>query len=192
MISLPFWRNRQNPNIAALYGVIVAQARLPVFYQQYVVPDTVDARLDMIVLHLVLVLRRLSQANGGVLPPLGQELFDHFCRDMDDNFREMGVGDFSVPKKMRKVGEAFYGRANAYERALDAGDVAALETAVARNVYSTTEVSLAVRAFVAYMRDASEWLARRSVEELTQGQQPAFPPFAASMAPGAPQRERLS
>ena len=36
----------------------------------------------------------------------------------------MGVGDLAVPKEMRRVAEAFYGRAKAYESAL-AGDSAA-------------------------------------------------------------------
>ena len=49
---------------------------------------------------------------------LGQALFDRFCRDMDDSMREMGVGDLAVPRKMRRIGEAFYGRQAAYRAAL--------------------------------------------------------------------------
>ena len=49
------------------------------------------------------------------LPPVGQQLFDRFCQDIDDNFREMGVGDLAVPKHMQPVGEAFYGRAKVYD-----------------------------------------------------------------------------
>src|SRR3954462_15815012 len=45
MISLPFRRSRQTPNIDALYGMIVAQARSPAFYVGYGVPDTVAGRL---------------------------------------------------------------------------------------------------------------------------------------------------
>src|SRR4051794_2080514 len=85
MISLPFRRPRHSPNIAALYGMIVAQARSPAFYLGYGVPDTVTGRLDMIVLHLVLLLRQLTKAQGAV-PPIGQQLFDRFCQDIDDNF----------------------------------------------------------------------------------------------------------
>ena len=120
MISLPFRRSRQTPNIDALYGMIVAQARSPAFYRGYGVPDTVAGRLDMIVLHLVLLLRQLTEATArsGAVSPLGQQLFDRFCRDIDDNFREMGVGDLAVPKEMQRVAEAFYGRAKVYESAL--------------------------------------------------------------------------
>ena len=45
---------------------------------------------------------------------------------MDDNLREMGVGDLAVPKQMRRMGEAFYGRAQAYRAALAAADDQAL------------------------------------------------------------------
>jgi cytochrome b pre-mRNA-processing protein 3 len=133
MISLPFRRPKPDPMIAVLYGAIVAQARSDVFYGGYGVPDTVGGRFDMIVLHLVLFLRRLKQESAAT-QALGQEVFNQFCQDMDDNFREMGVGDLGVPKQMRKVGEAFYGRAQAYEAAL-ASDDTALAEALARNVF---------------------------------------------------------
>jgi cytochrome b pre-mRNA-processing protein 3 len=105
--------------IEAIYGMIVAQAREPLFYQAMGVPDTVDGRFDMVLLHLWMVLRRLRQVEGGA--DLSQALFDHFCGDMDANLRELGVGDLTVPKRMQKFGEAFYGRAAAYDAALDAG-----------------------------------------------------------------------
>jgi len=92
----------------------------------------------MIVLHLVLVLSQMKTANG-TLPPAGQWLFDRFCQDMDDNLREMGVGDFAVPKRMQKVGEAFYGRAKVYEGALADDNPVALPAAVARNVFGAAE-----------------------------------------------------
>src|ERR1700741_1070311 len=117
MISLPFRRASRSGNIDALYGMIVAQARSPEFYRDYGVPDTLDGRLDMILLHLVLVLRQLTKGHGA-LPPTGPQLVDRFCRDMYDNFREMGVGDLAVLRRMKKIGEAFYGRAKVYERAL--------------------------------------------------------------------------
>ena len=90
--------------------------------------------------------------------PLGQQLFDRFCRDIDDNFREMGVGDLTVPKEMQRVAEAFYGRAKAYESALADDEPAALEAAVARNVFGVAEPPLGARRLAAYMREASRRL----------------------------------
>ena len=172
MISLPFRRARQTRNIDALYGMIVAQARSPAFYLGYGVPDTVAGRLDMIVLHLVLLLRQLAQAKGG--PPIGQQLFDRFCQDIDDNFREMGVGDLAVPEEMRRVAEAFYGRAKAYESALADDNAAALEAAVARNVFGVAEPPLGARRLAAYMREASRRLSRQGPDALARAA-PDFP-----------------
>src|SRR3954452_9377438 len=84
--------------IEAIYGMIVAQAREPLFYRSMGVPDTVNGRFDLLLLHMWMVLHRLRQLDGGA--GLCQALFDHFCADMDANLREMGVGDLAVPKRM--------------------------------------------------------------------------------------------
>jgi cytochrome b pre-mRNA-processing protein 3 len=129
-----FSRHQQAPTIRVLYGVIVAQARAPSFYAAYLVPDTVEGRFDMIVLHLALVLRRLRREPAAIRA-LGQSVFDLFCTDMDHSLREMGVGDLAVPKQMRRLGEAFYGRALAYDRALEAEGGERLVPALARNLF---------------------------------------------------------
>ncbi|MEO8668235.1 MAG: ubiquinol-cytochrome C chaperone family protein [Bauldia sp.] len=121
-------------NPAALYGAIVAQARAPGFYAVLGVPDTIEGRFEMVILHMLLVLRRLRGTSSSA-EASGQQAFDLFCEDMDRSLREMGVGDLSVPKRMRKIGESFYGRAAAYEPGLLAGDAAELAPAIARNVW---------------------------------------------------------
>jgi cytochrome b pre-mRNA-processing protein 3 len=105
--------------IEAIYGMIVTQAREPLFYRDLGVPDTVNGRFDLLVLHLWMVLRRVRPIEGGA--GFSQTLFDRFCEDMDGNLREMGVGDLTVPKRMQAFGEAFYGRSAAYDLALAAG-----------------------------------------------------------------------
>jgi cytochrome b pre-mRNA-processing protein 3 len=99
--------------------MIVTQAREPLFYRDLGVPDTVNGRFDLLVLHLWIVLRRFRSAQNAANAP--QALFDRFCDDMDANLREMGVGDLTVPKRMQAFGEAFYGRAAAYDAAFAAG-----------------------------------------------------------------------
>ena len=185
MISLPFRRTPRNPTIDALYGMIVAQARSRSFYLSYGVPDTVAGRLDMIVLHLVLLLRRLATA----APSIGQQVFDRFCGDMDDNFREMGVGDLAVPKQMRRVAEAFYGRAKAYESALAADDTGALAAAVARNVFGLPEPPLGARRLAAYMLEAARQLSGRDAEALARAEL-EFPDPEAIAPPGVQARSR--
>ncbi|GGI25176.1 ubiquinol-cytochrome C chaperone family protein [Bradyrhizobium guangdongense] len=117
--------------IEAIYGMIVTQAREPIFYRELGVPDTVNGRFDLLLLHLWLLLRRLRTVQGGA--GLSQALFDRFCEDMDDNLREMGVGDQTVPKRMRAFGEAFYGRVQAYDQAIDKG-TEALAQAICKNI----------------------------------------------------------
>ncbi len=119
--------------IAALYGAIVAQARLPVFYTDFGVADTAEGRLEMILLHLSLLARRLPARADGA--GLGQDLFSMFCQDMDDNLREMGVSDLAVPKRIKAIVEAYLGRSQAYDDALSRGDRRALAAALLRNVY---------------------------------------------------------
>jgi cytochrome b pre-mRNA-processing protein 3 len=135
MILKRFHPNPEDRTIRDLYGAIVAQARSLAFYTSYGVPDTVQGRFDLIVLHLVLLLARLDREAASARG-IGQKLFDLFCRDLDANLREMGVGDLAVPKRMRQFGEAFYGRQAAYLAALRSPDGRALEKALARNIFN--------------------------------------------------------
>jgi cytochrome b pre-mRNA-processing protein 3 len=119
--------------IGTIYGMIVTRAREPAFYSDYGVPDTVDCRFDLVVLHLWMVLRRFGADMDS--RKLAQGLFDLFCSDMDANLREMGVGDMTVPKRMQAFGQAFYGRSAAYDAALAQGHEA-LARALDKNVFN--------------------------------------------------------
>jgi cytochrome b pre-mRNA-processing protein 3 len=123
--------------IEGIYGMIVTQAREPLFYRDLGVPDTVNGRFDMLVLHLWMVLRRLKPMPDGA--GLSQMLFDRFCDDMDGNLREMGVGDLTVPKRMQAFGEAFYGRVAAYDLALADGEQP-LAQALCKNILNGAEI----------------------------------------------------
>jgi cytochrome b pre-mRNA-processing protein 3 len=139
-----FWKPRtpSRGTIEAIYGTIVTQAREPLFYRDLGVPDTVNGRFDLLVLHLWMVLRRLRPTPGG--QDLSQALFDRFCDDMDANLREMGVGDLTVPKRMQAFGEAFYGRVAAYDVALAAGEEP-LAQALAKNILNGEQLEKARR-----------------------------------------------
>ena len=165
---LPLFR-RSNPSIAALYGAIVTRARDPRFYQAYRVPDTALGRFDLILLHLALVLRRL-RAGDASARTLAQGLFDAFCRDMDHNLREMGVGDQGVPRQMRRVGEAFYGRAQAYDAALAEQSNDALAGTLIRNVYAeAAEPGVAAERLADYVRRTVHDLEAQAIEHLLGG-----------------------
>ena len=169
-----FRRNRSDHSIAGLYGMIVAQARAAPFYRIYGVPDTVNGRFEMVVLHTVLVLRRL-ESEPEPIRRRGQALFDRFCADMDGSLREMGIGDLAVPTKMRKIGEAFYGRQAAYGAALADPDQAILVGALSRNVFGARAgTDLGATRLAAYVRTVASALAGREGAAVSGGQI-AFP-----------------
>lgn len=94
------------------------------------IDDTLDGRLESLMLHAALVMIRLKAAPG----PLAQAFADRLFQALDDGLREDGVGDLTVPKRMKKLAQRFYGRLLAYEAGLDAADPAVLIEAIARNV----------------------------------------------------------
>lgn len=166
MILAGFQRRSQARIVGALYGAVVAQARIPAFYRDFGVADTVDGRFDMLVLHLVLLLRRLGQ-DSELRRSLGQDLFDAFCRDLDANLREMGVGDLAVPKRMQRFAEAFYGRQAAYLEALSA-EPPAIENALARNIFGGDTGAHAVR-LADYVRSTVRDLEAQADDALNRG-----------------------
>jgi cytochrome b pre-mRNA-processing protein 3 len=157
---------RRARTIEALYGTIVAQARHPLFYAEYGVPDTVEARFDMVVLHVALLFRRMRESEPS--RALGQGVFDRFCNDMEGNLREMGVSDWALPRRMRQIGEAYYGRAAVYEEALASCDDGAIAAALARNVFAGGSAPQALR-LAAYVRAAVAALARQEESAFAAG-----------------------
>lgn len=131
-------RRRGRAAARALYARIVEAARHDHFYRVRGAPDTLDGRFELLALHTVLVCRRLA-AEGAAGAKAGQHLFDIMIEDLDVNLRELGVNDPSLGRRVKEMARAFYGRRDAYAAALDSGDRAALERAVARNLYGTLE-----------------------------------------------------
>lgn len=172
----PFSHFRKPPltprgTIEAIYGMIVTQAREPIFYRDLAVSDTVNGRFDLLLLHLWLLLRRMRTMTRG--PELSQTVFDRFCEDMDDNLREMGIGDQVVPKRMQAFGEAFYGRTKAYDQALEEGGEA-LALAICKNILNGAHIAQAQR-LAAYAR-AVEAALERADESSLLGASFVFPP----------------
>jgi cytochrome b pre-mRNA-processing protein 3 len=148
-----------------LYGAIVAAARQPRAYAEWGVPDTIDGRFDMIVLHMFLVLDRL-RADGEATVKFRQSLTDLFFLDMDRSLREMGVGDLSVGKKVRKMAEAFYGRVSAYTKGM--ADDSALHDGLRRNIFPD-QPDADVAPLANWMRSTATSLASQSSKDLVQG-----------------------
>jgi cytochrome b pre-mRNA-processing protein 3 len=129
-----FRRSPNQPLIDRLYGEIMAAARQPAFFTDYGVADTVAGRFEIMCLVAALATQRLN-ALPAPGPELAQETTDAIFRYLDVALREMGVGDLSVPKKMKKMAQGFLGRGLAYRKALEQPDDAGLALALARNVH---------------------------------------------------------
>lgn len=133
MIFRFFRKDRAPTAVEAVFGRIIDASREPRLYAEFGIPDTVEGRFESAILHMVATLRRLR----GLPKPadeFAQELVDAFFQWLDDTLRDMGVGDIAVPKRMKKLVEAFYGRAHSYDSALDQQDRSALAETLRRNV----------------------------------------------------------
>src|SRR5439155_3112539 len=150
------------------YGRIVEHARQPGFFIEGGVPDTVDGRFELICLHAFLYLHRLKREQPHAAP-LGQRLFDTMFADFDRSLREMGTGDLSVGREIKRMAEAFYGRVAAYESGL-AGDDSVLKPALARNLFGTVPANHALLgAMAGYVRREAARLNEEGAEELLAG-----------------------
>lgn len=155
----------------ALYATVVAQARTPALYLELGAPDTPTGRFEIYSLHVMLLLDRLKR-NGQQAADTAQALFDTYVRSLDDALRELGVGDLSVGKKMRKLGEAFYGRVKSYQDAFAAlPNEEELGQLLARTVYAEGDASAepALRAYVLAQRAA---LQAAPLEDFLAGKAP--------------------
>lgn len=171
-------RAASRATIERLYGAIVAQSRQPAFYTDLGVADTPEGRFEMVVLHTFLLCHRLKDGNERQ-KAVSQEVFDAFAADMDASLREMGVGDLTVPKKMKKIGAAFYGRTAAYDAALADPDPAALAAAVGRNIIETDPDHPRAQALGDYVRRAAAALAALPFAAIARGELTFPPPLAA-------------
>jgi cytochrome b pre-mRNA-processing protein 3 len=151
----------------ALMTQAAAQARNPVFYAQWGAPDTREGRFELVSLHVILLARRLK-GHGEQAQETCQALIDASFEHLDIALREMGTGDLSMSKKMKGLGEAFYGRAKAYEAALDAlPNEAPLEELIGRTLFTDEG---ACQPFVRYVIAAETALAAESLQRMLAGQ----------------------
>jgi cytochrome b pre-mRNA-processing protein 3 len=173
MIARLFRRNdARRRTVEALHLRINDASRQPALYTALGVPDSVEGRFECLCLHVILTLRRLK-ALPAPASDVAQDLVNSVFLQLDASLRELGVGDFGVPKRMKKLGAAFYGRATGYEAALDAGDRAVLAAALARNVLGREEPD-AARGLAAYVMASDAALARSDLDTLL-GTGPTFP-----------------
>jgi cytochrome b pre-mRNA-processing protein 3 len=166
---LTLFRPNLERNAAELaYCRIVEQARQPGFFLDGGVPDTVDGRFELICLHAFLYLHRL-RGEQSRSARFGRRFVAAMFADFDRSLREMGTGDLSVGREVKRMAEGFYGRFAAYEDGLAADD-AALQAALARNLFGTTAPGPAQLAtMVSYVRGQAATLRQQGTDALLAG-----------------------
>jgi len=162
------FRKRPSATVGdGLYAQAVAQARQPAFYADLGVADRIDARFELYTLHVLLLVMRLRD-EGEQGAEIAQTLFDTYVSALDNSLRELGVGDLSISKKMRKLAESLYGRMSAYEGPIRAGDRDALSAAIARNFHETDQAANG-RPLADYVLAAREGLKEQDVGSIRRG-----------------------
>jgi cytochrome b pre-mRNA-processing protein 3 len=171
-----------------LYGSIVTQSRQESFYAAAGVPDTPEGRFEMLILHLVLLLHRLSRTTGNSRP-LQEAITAAFAVDMDDNMREMTVGDLAVPRHVRRAVAVLHDRYALYGDALAAPrDDALIEAVRARLGALRGAEGLDAAEICAYLRRAAQGLDGQPDGSLLSGRL-AWPEPRPSDAAGASARQ---
>ena len=132
MIFSLFRKDPRRILIASLYERVATASRAPGLYEALGIPDTLEGRFESLSLHVILSLRALRRLPAPA-DDVAKDLTDAFFRDLDASLREMGIGDTTVPRRMRTLASSFYGRAHAYDAPLEAGDRDALAEALGRN-----------------------------------------------------------
>ncbi len=153
----------------ALYACTSPQARLPMLYADLGAPDTPEGRFELFSLHVYLILERLK-GQGAQASDTAQALFDTYVSQLDNALRELGVGDLSVGKRMRKLGEAFCGRVKSYEAAFaKLPDTTDLEAVIGRTVYAQGEPARAPE-LAAYVLKQRAALAEQPLDGFLAGE----------------------
>ena len=169
MIFGLFRKRKQNQSIVdRQYASLTSGARDPFFYTDLGVPDTVMGRFEMLSIAMILFFRRTakSEVSG---QELAQEIIDAFFQDIDHSIRELGIGDPSVPKRMKKLAGMFYGRLESYAAALDGMDRDALALALARNIYPEATDAPPMDGLADWMIRAEASLAAVTEDEIARG-----------------------
>lgn len=123
--------DRQAP-VDTLFARIAEASRQPALYLGGGIPDSFEGRFESLTLHVFLVLRRLRELPAPAAD-LAQELVDACFAYLELGFRNAGISDIAVPKRMKKIGQMFYGRIRAYETALETNQSQDLVEALRRN-----------------------------------------------------------
>ena len=152
-----------------LYKLIVKQARTKEFYSNLKIPDTIDGRFELIILHFFLLERTLDKETKKD-QLIYKELLEIMYKDFDMSLREIGVGDLSVGKKIYQMTEAFSGRLFAYRKFNNKKNLGSMETIIKRNIYGTVNnIDIKyIKILKSYITDSMEYINKSLIYEVSE------------------------
>jgi cytochrome b pre-mRNA-processing protein 3 len=156
------------PSLAAaqaadLLDWVVGISRAPGFFGAGRAADTFEGRLEVLMAHGAVLVARLRRDPSD--RAVSQSFVDQFFRYLDASLREDGVGDLSVPKRMKRLAGAFYGRLQAYEAALAASDPQELVVALQRNAFGA-EAGSYIPVFAAHLHAVASALQAADIAQI--------------------------
>ncbi len=103
----------------ALYADLATAALNAPLYKQGAAQDTFEGRAAMITANATLVMRRLKRIDTPLARKIAERLNALVLDGFDAAYRELGVGDSSIARKVRKLAEIHYGLGKALTEALN-------------------------------------------------------------------------
>jgi cytochrome b pre-mRNA-processing protein 3 len=174
MLGKLFTKQPEKRVAASLHAAIIRAARSPDLYGDAGVPDTLEGRFELVLLHVGLVIHRLRSDNSEQSKQVSQFLFDAMFDDFDIAMRELGVGDSGVGKKIRFMAEGFYGRTQGYIDALAETTNDELAAVISRNLLGIDDGDERAVRLATYVRCAYDSLLKQGPLALVQGEDPQF------------------
>ena len=93
-------------NYTGLYTTIANFSRDKMFYDTIKLEDKLETRIYLIFIHFSLIFNILKKKN--IDKKITQDIFDNLFQNIEYHFRELGMGDVSVNKKMKDLSRIFY------------------------------------------------------------------------------------
>jgi cytochrome b pre-mRNA-processing protein 3 len=172
MFDFIFKNRKLNDCAHGLFSAVINQSREKVFYEKYLVEDSLDGRFDLMSLHMALVLDKLDKnAQIKNIPKLKRILQEIMFDNLDLTLREIGVGDLGVGKKIKVMAEAFYGRMMVYQNLLNKQDIEGMSNALKRNLYREKDIEKnVIGAMASYIFMQHENTHSQAIEKILCGE----------------------
>lgn len=153
------------------YGGLMRAALAPRYFAAGDVADTFEGRAQMVTLHAALVMARLRAIESDRGRKLAEAVNAKVLDGFDAAFREDGVGDSSIARKVRKLAEGHYGLGKAVTEALAMDDRQAQEAALS-DVLKRNGVTSDERPseFPGYLCGQAERFAAQGDDEVLSGE----------------------